>query len=204
MASIAVLGTGQMGAAMTRRLLATGHRVTVWNRTPAKARPLGEAGAAVTATPAEAVSEADLVILMVRDAPAVEAALFGSSAAGSAVSALRPGALVAQMSTIAPREVRDLAARVPGTVSFLDAPVGGSIGAAESGGLAIFAGAPDAVIDRAEPMLRDLGNVRRCGPIGAGSALKLVVNGAMVAALASLHDALLVADAVGVDRAAAL
>lgn len=202
MASIAILGTGQMGAAMARRLQQAGHRLTVWNRTPAKAQALADV--TVAATPAEAVADADLIVSMLRDGPAVEAVFFGSSAGGSAVSAMREGALVAQMSTIAPREVRDLAARMPATVSFLDSPVGGSIGAAVSGELTLFVGGPDAVIDRAEPVLRDLGTVRRCGPIGAGSALKLVVNSALLTALAALHDALAVADAVGVDRTAAV
>lgn len=200
MKSIAVLGTGQMGTAIARRLLATGHRVTVWNRTRARAAALAEAGAGIGATPTETVAGADLVITMLTDAVAVEAALFGAS---PAVSAARP-AVVVQMSTIGPDEVRRIATRLPGTVPFLDAPVGGSIGAAETGKLTIFAGGPDAVLELAEPVLRHLGTIRRCGPIGAGAALKLVANTAMVTALGALHDALAVADAVGVDRATAL
>src|SRR5262245_57772934 len=114
-----------MGAPMARRLLATGHRVAVWNRTPDRAAPLGQAGAAVASTPGEAAAGADLVITMLTDADAVEAVL---SSAG-----LRPGALVAQMSTIGPDEVRAIAARLPEEVALLDAPVGGSVGAAEAG-----------------------------------------------------------------------
>jgi 3-hydroxyisobutyrate dehydrogenase len=108
------------------------------------------------------------------------------------------------MSTIGPDEVRSVAARLPAAVSLLDAPVGGSVGAAEAGQLTVFAAGPDAVLDLAEPVLRNLGSIRRCGPIGAGAAMKLVVNTAMLTALGALHDALAVADALGVDQRAAL
>jgi 3-hydroxyisobutyrate dehydrogenase len=204
MTSLAVLGTGLMGTAIARRLLATGHQVTVWNRTPARAAALAEVGAGIAATPTLAVAGADLVITMLTDAGAVEAALFGPSDCDSAVAALRPGAVVVQMSTIGPDEALRIAARLPGAVSFLDAPVGGSTDAAEAGTLTIFAGGPHAVLDLAESVLRDLGTIRRCGPVGAGAALKLVVNTAMVTALGALHDTLAVADAVSIDRAVAL
>ena len=201
MTSIAVLGTGQMGTAIARRLLATGHRVTAWNRTPATAAALAEAGAGVAATPAAAVAGPDLVITMLTDAVAVEAALFDP---GGAAAAVRPGAVVVQMSTIGPDQVRAIAERLPGAVSLLDAPVGGSVGAVEAGALTIFAGGSREVLELAEPALRDLGTIRRCGPVGAGAALKLVVNTAMVTALGALHDTLVVADAVDVDRKVAL
>lgn len=219
MTSFAVLGTGHMGAAIARRLLASGLRVTVWNRTPTRAAALAKAGARIAATPAEAAAGADLLITMLTDAAAVEATLFGSGSGdssgggpgggsgggpGSAVAALRPGGIVVQMSTIGPDEVRRIAARLPESVSLLDAPVGGSIGAVEAGTLSIFAGGLDAVVDLVEPVLRNLGTIHRCGPVGAGAARKLVVNTAMITALGALHDTLAVADAVGVDRALAL
>jgi 3-hydroxyisobutyrate dehydrogenase-like beta-hydroxyacid dehydrogenase len=201
MTNLAVLGTGHMGAAIARRLLATGHRVTVWNRTPTRAAALAQAGAVIAETPAKAVAEADLIITMLTDAAAVEAALFGSDAA---VGAMRSGAILVQMSTIGPEETRAVAARLPTTVSFLDAPVGGSIGAVDAGRLTIFAGGALPVIEQAEPVLEDLGTVHHCGSIGTGAALKLVVNTAMITALGALHDTLAVADAVGINRALAL
>jgi len=199
MTNLAILGTGHMGTAMALRLLSAGHRVTAWNRATARTVALADAGAEIAATAAEAVAGADLVITMLTDAAAVESVLLGPAAA-----ALQPGTIVVQMSTISPDEVRTLAARLPERVSFLDAPVGGSVGAAETGALTIFAGGPPPVLDSAEPVLRALGTIRRCGPVGAGAALKLVVNAAMVTALGALHDTLAVADAVGVDRATAL
>mgnify|MGYP001501607663 CR=1 FL=1 len=230
MTTVAILGCGRMGSAIARRLRATGHQVTVWNRTPAAAEALADVGAAVAATPADAVADADLVITMVADAAAVRTVLFGSADAdaapagdatgagdgspsgslsdstgqAAAVAALRPGAIVVQMSTISPDETEQIATRLPTTASFLDAPVGGSVNAVEAGTLTIFAGGSDAVIERAEPVLRHLGTIRRCGPVGAGTAIKLVVNTALVTALGALRDALAVADGVGVEQAVAL
>ncbi|MGW5672818.1 NAD(P)-binding domain-containing protein, partial [Micromonospora sp. NPDC003776] len=94
MHAIALLGTGTMGAAIGRRLLALGHRPTVWNRTPARTRPLVAAGAHPAATPADAVRDADVVITMLTDATAVRDVL---RAAGPA---LRPGTHVVDMSTV--------------------------------------------------------------------------------------------------------
>ncbi|WP_177319690.1 NAD(P)-dependent oxidoreductase [Actinoplanes philippinensis] len=203
MTRIAVLGTGHMGSAIVRRLVATGHRVTVWNRTAEKATPLAGLDIGIAATPAAAVAGAELVITMLTDAAAVEAALLGPGDT-AAVAALRPGTVVVQMSTIGPDEMRTLAARMPPGVPVLDAPVGGSVGAAGTGTLAIFAGGSPDVLGLAEPLLRDLGAVHHCGPIGAGSALKLVVNAAMITSIGALHDTLAVAGAVGVDPAIAL
>ncbi|TDO47158.1 3-hydroxyisobutyrate dehydrogenase [Kribbella sp. VKM Ac-2527] len=201
MTNLAVLGTGHMGAAIARRLLVAGHRVTVWNRTPSRAAALAGSGAVIAETPAKAVLDADLIITMLTDATAVEAALFGPDAA---VDATRSGAILVQMSTIGPDETRALAARLPTAISFLDAPVGGSVGAVDAGKLTIFAGGRDKVIEQAGPMLRDLGTVHDCGPVGTGTALKLVVNTAMITALGALHDSLAVADAFGIDRSLAL
>lgn len=203
MSEIAVLGSGRMGTAIGRRLLATGHRVTVWNRTQTKAEALASAGAEIATTPPEAVAKADLVIVTLTDAAAVQDALFDFSD-GSTVAALRPSTVVVQMSTIGPDETRGVAARLPRPVAYLDAPVAGSVDAAAAGTLTIFAGGADAAVDLAEPVLRDLGTLRRCGPVGAAAALKLVVNVAMITALGALHDSLAVAESVGVDRAVAL
>ncbi|GAB3803151.1 NAD(P)-dependent oxidoreductase [Micromonospora zhanjiangensis] len=200
MRDVAVLGTGNMGGAIAARLLAAGCRVTVWNRTPARVEALVEAGAVAAGTPAGAVAGAELVVIMLTDAAAVEAALFGADGAAAAVG---PETVVAQMSTLGPDEVRRIAARLP-AVPFVDAPVLGSVGAVTAGTLTILCGGAADALDRAEPVLRRLGTVRRCGPVGAAAALKLVANTALVTALGALADTLAVADAVGVDRTTAL
>ncbi|GIE49556.1 3-hydroxyisobutyrate dehydrogenase [Amorphoplanes nipponensis] len=189
MTSIAVLGTGRMGAAITRRLLATGHQVTVWNRTAAKTAPLVAAGARAAPTPA--VPDAEVVITMLTDTEAVRAVL--------AAAAPRPGSVLVEMSTIGPAAVRGLT--VPDGVTLVDAPVLGSVAAAESGRLTVLAGGD---VTRALPVLEALGTVRRCGELGSGAALKLVANTALVTGLAALADTVAVARAVGVDVETAL
>lgn len=198
---VAVLGAGHMGTPIARRLIDAGHQVTIWNRSRTRAEPLAADGAAVAESPALAVAGADLVIVMVTDAAAVEAVLFGPD---GAAAALRPGAIVVQMSTIGPDEVRAIAGRVPAGVSFLDAPVGGSVNAVQAGTLAIFAGGSPDVVDAAAAVLESLGTIRHCGPIGSGAAVKLVANTGLVTAVAGLHDALEVAASLGVDRQTAL
>src|SRR5205823_1178765 len=96
MARVAVLGTGIMGGPMARNLLRAGHGVTVWNRTEQKAQPLEEEGARVASTPVDAVHDAQIVLTMLADAPAVEATIVGSGG----LDAMPPGSLWIQSSTI--------------------------------------------------------------------------------------------------------
>ncbi|MFF0318308.1 NAD(P)-dependent oxidoreductase [Micromonospora sp. NPDC005252] len=200
MFEIALLGTGTMGTAIGRRLLATGHRLTVWNRTSERTVPLVDAGARVAGSPAEAVRDADVVITMLTDAVAVRHTLVDSGAA----LALRPGTPVIEMSTIGPRAVAELATLLPAGVPLVDAPVAGSAGAAETGQLVVLAGGEKTIVDRVAPLLETLGTVRRCGDSGRGAALKLVLNTALITAVTAVADALAVADAVGVDRRTAI
>jgi 3-hydroxyisobutyrate dehydrogenase len=190
-----------MGASIARRLLAAGHRLTVWNRTASRTSPLVSAGARAAGSPAEAVRDVEIVITMLTDAAAVDAVLFGTD---GAAPALRPGTCLVEMSTIGPKAIRDLARRLPDRVDLVDAPVGGSVDAAQAGTLAVLAGGEDHAVDRVTPILEALGTVRRCGGTGSGAALKLVLNTALVTAVASLADTLKVADALGVDRDTAL
>ncbi|AEV84937.1 2-hydroxy-3-oxopropionate reductase [Actinoplanes sp. SE50] len=183
MTEIAVLGTGRMGGAIARRLLATGHRVTAWNRTGDRA---AATGAAVADSPAAAAARADVVITMLTDGPAVAEVL--------TAAAVPPETVVVQMSTIAPRETRAIAAGIP---LFVDAPVAGSVDAVAAGTLTIFAAG---AVERAGGVLQNLGEVRNVGEAGAGSAVKLMQNTAMLTALAGLRESLALAGALGIDR----
>ncbi|MGI5244571.1 NAD(P)-dependent oxidoreductase [Dactylosporangium sp. CA-139066] len=190
MNDIAVLGLGHMGAAIAGRLAAAGYRVTAWNRSPRPPIPgvrhVDDLGSV----------DAGVVITMLTDGDAVEAVL--------AKLAPRAGTVVVDMSTIGPDAVRRIAAGLPAGVALVDAPVGGSTGAAAAGALRIFAGGADADVARVELVLAALGTVRRCGALGTGAAVKLVLNAALVTAVAGLADALTVAAAVGLDREAAV
>ncbi|MEX2458985.1 MAG: NAD(P)-dependent oxidoreductase [Actinomycetota bacterium] len=196
MATLAFCGLGQMGAPMAGRLLDAGHDVTVWNRTPERAEPLRARGAGVGETPADAAVGAEAVFTMLTDAAAVEQVLFGPA---GAAEALGPGATVIEMSTIGPGPVVDAAARLPAGVSLLDAPVLGSVPAAEEGSLKIIAGGDPDVFARWREVLEVIGQPTHVGPSGAGAAMKLVANSALGFAMAGLGEALALADRLGLD-----
>jgi 3-hydroxyisobutyrate dehydrogenase len=191
MEKIAFLGLGHMGAPMARHLLDAGHPLTVWNRTPAKAAPLVERGAVLADTPADAVRDADVVITMLATPDAV------SEVADAIATELRPGTYWAEMSTIGPEAVRQLAARLGDGVTLVDAPVMGSTDKAEAGELGILAGG-DA--DRIEGVLAHLGTVTRTGAPGSGAALKLVVNTAVIGGVGLVAEAMALADALGLPE----
>lgn len=193
--SVAVLGTGRMGAAAARRLLARGHPVTAWNRSPARAEPLTEHGARIVSSPAEAVKAAGVVVVFLADATAVDETLLGAS---GALAALPPQAVVAQMSTIGPEAVMGLATRLPQGTRLLDAPVKGSVPAVENGELEIYVGGDQAALDAASATLTDLGTPLHCGNIGAASALKLVINAAMILAVTALAEVTSLAQALDI------
>ncbi|MFE6910570.1 NAD(P)-dependent oxidoreductase [Streptomyces erythrochromogenes] len=189
----AFLGLGRMGAPMARHLLARGHRLTVWNRTPEKTRPLEEAGATVADTPAEAVRDADLVITMLADPAALLAV------AESVLPALRPGVHWIDTSTVGPEAVRGLAGRLPEGVTLTDAPVMGSVDRAATGELWVLAGG-DPLPGPVRRVLDALGEVTVCGPAGSGAALKLVLISAAVGGVALVTEALRLGGALGLPE----
>jgi 3-hydroxyisobutyrate dehydrogenase len=188
---VAFLGLGHMGAAMARQLLGTEHPLTVWNRTAAKAQPFVAEGAALAASPAEAVRDADVVITMLADPAALDAV------ADAIVPELRPGTYWVEMSTVGPDVVKELAARLGEGVTLVDAPVAGSTDRAAAGQLGILAGGDVAGV---EHVLAHFGTVTRTGPLGSGAALKLVVNTSVLGGVALVAETLRLADALGIDE----
>src|SRR6266852_1280359 len=124
MARIGFLGLGEMGRPMASRLVCAGHDVIVWNRTADRTAPLAQEGAAVAPSPAKAAAGADFVITMLAAPEALEQVLFGTAGLASALS---PGQVLIDMSTVGPDEVRSVAARLPKAASLVDAPVRGSV-----------------------------------------------------------------------------
>jgi 3-hydroxyisobutyrate dehydrogenase-like beta-hydroxyacid dehydrogenase len=180
------LGLGLMGAPMAANLARAGFPLTVWNRSPAKAEPLRGLGATVADSAADVAAASEVVITMVSDDAALEDLLFG---AGAVADALRPGAVVVDMSTTSPgcmeRVAAELAAR---GARFVDAPVFGSTEPATTGDLWTVVGAEPDDLARVRPQLDAMcGTVFPMGPVGAGSLMKvsgnLVVTG-MIALLA--------------------
>jgi 3-hydroxyisobutyrate dehydrogenase len=194
--SIAVLGTGTMGAPMARNLAAAGHDVRAWNRSAGKAAPLVEQGVTVAGSPAEAAGGADVLLTMLFDVAAVEAVAPG------ALAVLTDGAGWLQMSTVGPTATRSLAALARAhAVAYVDAPVVGTKAPAESGTLVVLAAGPDEVRARADEVFGVVGSrtVWVEGPPGSASALKLVVNNWVLALIEGLAETVSLAERVGLD-----
>jgi 3-hydroxyisobutyrate dehydrogenase len=194
MTRIAFLGLGAMGTRMAGRLIAAGHEVTVWNRTP---MPL--TGAALAGTPAAAVTGAEMVITMLRD-DAASGAVWSQ-----ALAAMMPGAIGIEASTVTPAHVRALHADAAARgVAFLDAPVAGSRPQAEAGQLIFMAGGAAPDLARAEPILLAMGGaVHHAGAAGAGAMVKLMLNSLFGAQLAVMAELIGLAAQAGIDPARA-
>ena len=192
---IAWIGTGIMGAPMARRLIAGGHRVRVYNRSPERARVLASDGAIVSADAAACGAGTEVVFIMVPDTPDVEATV------AKIEPALKAGQLVVDMSTISPAAERTIAARLKTTgVDYLDAPVsGGDIGARD-GTLAIMVGGDTAAFARARPLFELLGKrITHIGPSGAGQMTKLANQIAVAINLEAAAEAIKFAQGGGLD-----
>ncbi len=195
---IGFLGIGLMGAPMVRRLLASGFPVTVWNRTPEKALKLEADGALIANTPQEAVSDADVVITMLSDGPAVGDVLFSQGTAKS----LAPGSVVIDMSSIKPGEARDHGRQLAEIgVGYVDAPVSGGTRGAETGTLAIMAGGEPDVIEALADVFAAMGRVKRVGQTGSGQLSKLANQAIVAINIGGVAEALLLASAGGADPA---
>ena len=198
MAKIAFLGLGMMGAPIATRLLQAGHELTVWNRTPDRAKPLAARGAKVARSPAEAGAGAAFAITMLATPEALKEVVLGEH---GLVRALGPGQVYVDMSTVGPHVIRSIAAQFPNGVTVVDAPVRGSVSQAAEGRLEIFAGASDEDFERVRPILESLGSVVHIGGPGAGAAMKLVANLALGASIAAVGEALALGEALGLGRA---
>lgn len=198
--AVALLGTGTMGAPMARNLARPGLPVVAWNRTPAKAEALVADGVRTAAAPAAAAAEADVLVTMLADGPAIEAVLSGPD---GALSALRDGAIWIQMSTVGvPAADRLAALAADRGVTFVDAPVLGSYEPAERGELIILASGPDEVRDRCAPVFDAVGaRTVWLGPAGLGSRLKVVVNAWLMSTTAALAETIALAETLDVDPA---
>jgi 3-hydroxyisobutyrate dehydrogenase-like beta-hydroxyacid dehydrogenase len=186
---------GIMGSRMAANLRKAGFDVVVWNRTRARAEELG---APIADTPRAAADGAGVVITMVVDAPEVEAVLFGGD---GAAAGLAPGALVVDMSTIAPAAVERIAARLAESdIGFVDAPVTGSKPRAEDGTLTIMAGGDETAFERARPLFEAMGElVVHAGPSGHGAMVKLLNNAVAAINAAAIAEAFDVGEAYGLD-----
>ena len=197
---IGVLGTGRMGSAMAERLLDSGHTLTVWNRSADKTAALVTRGAVAAATPAGVVAASEIVLSVLTDASAIEAAYGG---AHGALSAPLAGQLFIEMSTVRPATPIALAARIRAAGgAMIECPVGGTVGPAREGKLFGLVGGEAADVERARPLLAQMcRRVEHVGPLGAGASMKLAINLPLLVYWQALGEALALAAPAGLDPA---
>jgi 3-hydroxyisobutyrate dehydrogenase len=194
--TVALLGTGVMGAGMARNIAAAGIPLRVWNRTRAKAEPLAEAGATVTDTPDEAVRGADVVVTMLFDADSV------ADTMEQARDALADDVIWVQQATVGVDGADRLAKlAVDLGVTYVDAPVLGTRKPAEDGALVVLASGPDDARDTLAPMFDAIASrVMWLGPAGSGSRLKLVANSWVLTVVEGIAESLTLARALGIEE----
>ncbi|MGW4243102.1 NAD(P)-dependent oxidoreductase [Nocardia sp. NPDC004722] len=201
MARIAFLGLGRMGAGMAARVVAAGHEVRVFNRSPGKAAELVSAGATFAPTPRDATQGADAIFAMVADDEASRAAWLGVD--GALAGEYAAGAFAVEFSTLSRPWVLELAEQASAQgLRYLDSPVTGLPNAAAAGQLILFVGADPTDLAAARPLLTPLCvDIVHFGAVGAGTSYKLVQNLLGSIQIAATAEALRTAELAGLDSA---
>lgn len=196
--SIGFVGLGIMGAGMARNLLKAGFAVTVWNRTATRMAPLVEAGATAAGSPGEVAAASSVTVICVSDTPDVEAVVLGP---GGVIEGVSEGSLVIDCSTISPQATQAITAALGAQgAHMLDAPVSGGSEGAANGTLSIMVGGEAEQFERALPILQAMGKtITHVGPQGAGQMVKLVNQILVVVTMQAVSEALLFAQAGGLD-----
>jgi 3-hydroxyisobutyrate dehydrogenase len=200
---VGFIGLGIMGRGMVRNLLKAGFKIVVWNRTASKMDDLIAEGAQAATSPADLAAKCTIIITCVSDTPDVQQVLLGAQ---GVIEQVRSDTLVIDMSTISPQTTREIAARLAekGT-HMLDAPISGGSEGAAKGTLSIMVGGDAAQFERALPYFQAMGKtITHIGAIGAGQMTKLVNQILVVGNMLAVSEALLFAQAGGLDLQKAL
>jgi 3-hydroxyisobutyrate dehydrogenase len=197
---IGIAGIGNMGSNIGARLMEVGHKLTVWNRTPEKTKPLAEAGAGIAGTAAELASAVDVVMTIITNAAAIDAVYQGPQ---GLLSGNVKGKLFIEMSTVPPEVQLLLAGKVRAAgAAYVECPVSGSVIPARSGKLMGLMGAEPADAARARPILDQLcRRVLHTGPVGNGAVMKLAVNLPLMVYWQALGEQLSLCKPLGIDPA---
>ena len=200
-ARLGYVGVGLMGLPMVRRLVSLGYRVTAYDIVPGRVQAASAAGATPAASPAEAAGAADFVLLNLPTTEAVNLATFGERGVASAV---RPPQIVVDFSTVKVDKGRAFAQRLRDATgcAWIDAPVSGGPPASGTGTLTVMAGGDAADIARVAPLMSDVSaRFTHMGPVGAGLVAKMINQLIVGCGHAVMAEALLVAEAAGIDAA---
>ena len=195
---IGFIGLGIMGRGMAANLLKAGFPVRVWNRTASRMDPLVEAGAEAGSSPADVAAHSDIIITCVSDTPDVEAVVLGDD---GVIHGVKEGALLVDCSTISPKVTQEIAATLAEKgVHMLDAPISGGSEGAANGTLSIMVGGDAEQFARAMPAFEAMGKtITHVGGAGAGQTVKLVNQVLVVVNCLAMGEALMLAQAGGVD-----
>jgi 3-hydroxyisobutyrate dehydrogenase-like beta-hydroxyacid dehydrogenase len=197
---VGFVGLGRMGSRMAANIARAGFPLVLYNRTRDTAELLAdELGATVAGSAADAASQSDVMVTMLSDPEATLAVYQGPS---GILEGLKADAVAVDMGTTGEEASRAIATFVESIgAGFVDAPVSGSVAFAESGSLTIMAGGADAHVKRVMPILEAMGSkIFHLGPTGAGSIMKLAVNAVVYGLCEALSEALVLAEASGIDR----
>jgi 3-hydroxyisobutyrate dehydrogenase len=197
------VGLGLMGSRIVNRLLAAGYQVSGYNRTREKAESLIQAGMQWKDTPREVAEAADITLSMVTDTAALSSITDGPD---GILAGLSSGKIYVDLSTVSPRLTRQLARRVADSgAQMLDAPVSGSLPAAESGTLIIYVGGEVDALEKARPVFESVSQkIIHVGESGQAITTKIAINLNLPTQLISLFEGVLLAERSGIPRAAAL
>jgi 3-hydroxyisobutyrate dehydrogenase-like beta-hydroxyacid dehydrogenase len=201
---LAFVGLGAMGSRLARRLLDAGYPLTGYNRTPAKARALVDAGLKLAATPREAAAAADVIFTMVTDDDALRSVMLG---ADGVLAGLRPGAILVEMSTVSPAVTHEIGAAVAKAgCSMLDAPVSGSTVSVEQGVASVQVGGEANVVDKVKAYLAAMGpnGVTHVGALGIAKAMKVATNLGVAVQILAFCEAVALAEKSGIPRETAV
>lgn len=203
MAKVGYVGLGSMGGRMAARLLAAGHQVVGYNRTPDKARWLVDRGLQLVSTPRATCEGTAFVISMVTNSAALQEVTEGPD---GLLAGLGPGQVLVDMSTVSPAASRSLAELVRQRgAEMVDAPVSGSITTLEQGKLSIMVGGSPEAFAAAEPLLRDIGRrVTHVGGNGLGVSMKIATNLSLAVQMLAFSEGVLLAERSGIPRATAV
>ena len=199
MMTLGFVGLGAMGSRMVKRLLAAGHSVVGYNRTPDKARWLTNAGMRLVGSPRAVAEASDVVFSMVSDNAALRAVALG---ADGIVAGLRPGATYVEMSTVSPVVTREIGEQVAARgAAMLDAPVSGSAITLEQGQLSFMVGGDPAALERVRPYLLAIGpTITHVGPLGLAATMKIATNLGLAVQILAFSEAVLLAEKAGITR----
>ena len=196
MKKIGFIGIGLMGFPMAKNILKSGYKLKVFNRSLVKAEPLKDIGAEISKTVSELVKDSEIIITMLTDDKAVDEVM-GSS---HFLDNLKPGSTVIDMSSTKPitaeKHGKNLSLK---KIDYLDAPVSGGTIGAEEGSLAIMIGGDQKVFNKAEDLLKTMGNPTLVGPVGSGQVAKLANQIVVGLTIGAVAEAVTLCEKAGAD-----